>query len=139
MTLESYCEEDTRTLAFITSKEARKGDIFTLDGDLGAGKTVFAKGFAEGLLINEPVTSPTFNIVKEYKGGRIPLYHFDVYRIEDPDEMQAIGYEEYFYGDGVCLIEWSEQIEELIPENAIRIKISRVPEKGDDYRLIEMD
>lgn len=139
MTLESYSEEDTRSLAYMTAKEARKGDIFTLDGDLGAGKTVFAKGFAEGLGITEPVTSPTFNIVKEYEGGKFPLYHFDVYRIEDPDEMTAIGYEEYFFGDGVCLVEWSSQIEELIPENAIRITIRRDLQKGEDYRTIDFD
>lgn len=139
MTLESYSEEDTKSLAYMTAKEARKGDIFTLDGDLGAGKTVFAKGFAEGLGITEPVTSPTFNIVKEYEGGKFPLYHFDVYRIEDPDEMTAIGYEEYFFGDGVCLVEWSSQIEELIPENAIRITIRRDLQKGEDYRTIDFD
>lgn len=139
MTLESFCEEDTRALAQMTAKEARKGDIICLDGDLGAGKTVFAKGFAEALGITEPVTSPTFTIVKEYTGGRLPLYHFDVYRIEEPEEMTAIGYEEYFYGDGVCLVEWSTQIEELIPESAIRITIRRDLSKGEDYRTIEFD
>lgn len=139
MTLESYSEDDTKMLALITAKEAKKGDIFCLDGDLGAGKTVFAKGFAEALGITEPVTSPTFTIVKEYQGGRLPLYHFDVYRIEEPEEMEAIGYEEYFYGDGVCLVEWSTQIEELIPENAIRITIKRDLSRGEDYRTIDFD
>ena len=139
MTLESYSEDDTKMLALITAKEAKKGDIFCLDGDLGAGKTVFAKGFAEALGITEPVTSPTFTIVKEYQGGRLPLYHFDVYRIEEPEEMDAIGYEEYFYGDGVCLVEWSTQIEELIPENAIRITIKRDLSRGEDYRTIDFD
>ena len=139
MTIDSYCEEDTKALAMMTAKEAKKGDIICLDGDLGAGKTVFAKGFAEGLGIREPVTSPTFNILKEYKGGRLPLYHFDVYRIEDPDEMYAIGFEDYFYGDGICLIEWSELIEELIPEEAIRVKIRRVPGEDDDRRSIDFD
>ena len=139
MTLESYSEDDTKMLALITAKEAKKGDIFCLDGDLGAGKTVFAKGFAEALGITEPVTSPTFTIVKEYQGGRLPLYHFDVYRIEEPEEMEAIGYEDYFYGDGVCLVEWSTQIEELIPENAIRITIKRDLSRGEDYRTIDFD
>lgn len=139
MIIDSYCEEDTRALALMTAKEAKKGDIICLDGDLGAGKTVFAKGFAEGLGIKEPVTSPTFNILKEYQGGRLPLFHFDVYRIEDPDEMYAIGFEDYFYGDGVCLVEWSELISELIPENAIHVQIRRVPEEGDDYRRIIFD
>lgn len=139
MIIDSYCEEDTRALALMTAKEAKKGDIICLDGDLGAGKTVFAKGFAEGLGIKEPVTSPTFNILKEYQGGRLPLFHFDVYRIEDPDEMYAIGFEDYFYGDGVCLVEWSELISELIPKNAIHIQIRRVPEEGDDYRRIIFD
>ena len=139
MTLESYSEDDTKMLALITAKEAKKGDIFCLDGDLGAGKTVFAKGFAEALGITEPVTSPPFTIVKEYQGGRLPLYHFDVYRIEEPEEMEAIGYEDYFYGDGVCLVEWSTQIEELIPENAIRITIKRDLSRGEDYRTIDFD
>ncbi|MDO4488667.1 MAG: tRNA (adenosine(37)-N6)-threonylcarbamoyltransferase complex ATPase subunit type 1 TsaE [Eubacteriales bacterium] len=139
MIIESYCEEDTKNLAMITASEAKRGDIFCLDGDLGTGKTVFAKGFAEGLGINEPITSPTFNIVKEYKDGKFPLYHFDVYRISDPDEMYAIGYEEYFYGKGVCLIEWSELISDLIPKEAIRVRIEKDPEKGFDYRRIVYD
>ena len=139
MILDSYSEEDTRNLAMITAAEAKKGDIFCLDGDLGCGKTVFAKGFAEGLGVREAVTSPTFTILKEYQEGRLPFYHFDVYRIADPDEMYAIGFEDYFYGEGVCLIEWSEQIRELIPENAIRIRIAKDLEKGTDYRAIEFD
>ena len=139
MILDSFSEEDTRCLALITAKEAKKGDVFCLDGDLGAGKTVFAKGFAEGLGIREDITSPTFNIVKEYKDGRLPLYHFDVYRIEDPEEMYEIGFEEYIRGEGVCLIEWSDLIKEILPEDAIRIRILRDPEQGDDYRSIEID
>jgi len=139
MVLDSYSEEDTKSLAMITAGEAKRGDIFCLNGDLGCGKTVFAKGFAEGLGVREAVTSPTFNIVKEYKEGRFPLYHFDVYRIADPDEMYAIGYEDYFFGDGVCLIEWSELIDDLIPESAIRITIRKDPSKGDDYRSIEFE
>ena len=104
-----------------------------------AGKTVFAKGFAAGLGITEPVTSPTFTIIKEYDDGRIPLYHFDVYRIGDPTEMDALGYEEYFFGDGVCLVEWSRLIEELIPETAVHIVIERDLTKGADYRTISID
>jgi len=139
MILESFSEEDTKNLAVITANEAKKGDVFCLDGDLGCGKTVFAKGFAEGLGIREAVTSPTFTIVKECKEGRLPLYHFDVYRIADPDEMYAIGYEDYFFGEGVCLIEWSELIADLIPENAIHIRISKDMSKGTEYRSIEFD
>ena len=99
---------------------------------------MFAKGFAAGLKIDEPITSPTFTIVKEYVDGRLPLYHFDVYRIADPDEMYAIGYEDYFYGEGVCLVEWSELIEELIPDKAVRINIRRELDKGVDYRRVEI-
>jgi len=139
MILDSYSEKDTYDLAKMTAAEARKGDIICLDGDLGCGKTVFAKGFAEGLGVKEPVTSPTFTIVKEYHDGRLPMYHFDVYRIADPDEMNAIGYEEYFFSDGVSLIEWSELISDLIPESAIHITIRKDPAKGDDYRSIEID
>ena len=139
MRIDSFSEEDTKALGLMTAKEAKKGDIFCLDGDLGTGKTVFARGFAEGLDIREDITSPTFTIVKEYRGGKFPLYHFDVYRIADPSEMEAIGYEEYFYGDGVCLIEWSEQIADLLPETAVHVKIEKVPEKGFDYRRIVFD
>ncbi len=118
--------------------EASPGTVITLDGDLGAGKTLFTKGFAEGLGIDEPVSSPTFTILQEYEGGRMPLYHFDVYRIGDPAEMEEVGFDDYIYGDGACLIEWSELIAELIPDDAIRITINRDPEKGDDYRRIEV-
>ena len=123
MIKESYSENETFELARSIAENAKAGEIYCLDGDLGAGKTVFAKGFAEGLGITEPVTSPTFTIVKEYRDGRLPLFHIDVYRIRDPDEMFAIGYEEYFFGNGVCLVEWSELIEELIPDNAVHIYI----------------
>ena len=105
MTYESYSPEDTFNIGFTLGKEARPGDIYTLLGDLGVGKTVFTQGFAEGLGIDEPVNSPTFTIMQIYDEGRIPLYHFDVYRIGDVSEMDEIGYEEYFYGDGACLIE----------------------------------
>ena len=112
------------------------GSVVCLDGDLGVGKTVFAKGVAKGLGVKEPVSSPTFTIVQEYREGRIPMFHFDVYRIEDPEEMYEIGYEEYFYGDGVCLIEWADQIRELIPETATHVLIEKDLEKGLGYRRI---
>ena len=139
MIIETSSEKETFDIGEKIKKKALPGSIYCLDGDLGAGKTVFAKGFARGLGIDEPVTSPTFTIVQEYSGGRLKLYHFDVYRIADPDEMEMIGYEEYFYGDGVCLVEWSELIEELIPDEAVRINISRENLKGDDFRLLEIE
>ena len=138
MIKESNSERETYELGFSLGAEVKPGEIYCLDGDLGAGKTVFAKGFAAGLKIDEPITSPTFTIVKEYVDGRLPLYHFDVYRIADPDEMYAIGYEDYFYGEGVCLVEWSELIEELIPDKAVRINIRRELDKGVDYRRVEI-
>ena len=113
MNFESYNETETFELGFRLGVEAKPGEIYCLDGDLGVGKTVFTKGFAKGLGINEPVSSPTFTIVQEYHEGRIPFYHFDVYRISDLSEMDEIGYEDYFYGNGVCFIEWAELIEEL--------------------------
>lgn len=100
------------------------------------GKTIFTKGMAKGLGIEEPVTSPTFTILQEYESGRLPLYHFDVYRIGDPEEMDEIGYEDYFYGQGICLIEWAGLIRELIPDEAVRISIEKDLEKGLDYRRI---
>ena len=103
------------------------------------GKTVFAQGFAGGLGIVEPVSSPTFTIVQVYEGGRLPLYHFDVYRIADPEEMEEIGYEDYFYGRGVCLVEWSVQIEELLPEDALRVRLEKDLEHGFDYRRIVVE
>lgn len=128
--------EETRALGQRWARSAFPGQIICLDGDLGAGKTVFAQGFAEGLGIRSHVTSPTFTILQIYRGGRIPLYHFDVYRIEETEEMEAIGYEEFFYGDGVCLVEWSENIQELIPSYADRIRINRITGKEDTGRLI---
>lgn len=136
MIKESFQEKDTFEFARQLGEQASPGEIYCLEGDLGTGKTVFAKGFAAGLGIREPVTSPTFNIVKEYEEGRLPLYHFDVYRIADPDEMYAIGYEDYFFGQGVCLVEWSSLIQELIPEGAVQILLEKDPEKGFDYRRI---
>ena len=126
MTYRTNSPEETYALGVKMGQEAKPGQIYTLDGDLGAGKTVFAKGFAEGLGVTEIVNSPTFTILQTYESGRLPLYHFDVYRIADPDEMDEIGYEDCFYGNGVTLIEWSELIEELIPKNVARIRITRV-------------
>ena len=135
---ETHSEEETLALGKELGQKAEKGNIFLLEGDLGVGKTVLAKGFAVGLDIAEPVTSPTFTIVHEYE-GRLPLYHFDVYRIGDPDEMYDIGFEEYLYGEGVCLIEWPSQVEELLPDTAIRITIGKDSEKGFDYRKITIE
>ena len=134
--IESFSAEDTYELGVRFGKEAKPGSVYTLEGDLGAGKTVFAKGFAEGLGISENVTSPTFTIMQIYEGGRIPLYHYDAYRIEDPAEMEEIGYTDYFYGDGACLIEWACNIEEFLPEHITRISVERDNEKGFDYRKI---
>lgn len=133
---ETNSPEETLAFAREWGEKAKPGQIFTLNGDLGVGKTVFAKGFAEGLGITEPVCSPTFTIVQEYNGGRLPLYHFDVYRIEDPEEMEEVGLDEYLFGDGVCLIEWADQISELLPDGVICITIRKEPDKGFDRRII---
>lgn len=138
MRTESYSESETFAIGSMLAREAAPGQVYCLNGDLGVGKTVFARGFADGLGIHEPVTSPTFTIIKEYEGGRLPFYHFDVYRIGDPSEMEAIGYEEYFYGSGVCLVEWSELIEELIPEDAVTVNIRKDISRGLDFREIEI-
>ncbi len=139
MRVESFAPQDTYRLGRKLGEAARAGEIYTLSGDLGTGKTVFTQGFAAGLGIEEPVCSPTFTIVQEYEEGRLPLYHFDVYRIGDPEEMEEIGYEDYFYGNGVCLIEWADLIGELLPERTCRVRIDKVPEKGYDYRCIEIE
>jgi hydrolase, P-loop family len=114
----------------------KKGDVLCLDGDLGVGKTVFTKGVAAGLGIKDDVSSPTFTLIQEYYGGRLPLYHFDVYRIDGLWDMDDLGYEEYFYGEGVCLVEWGSMIKELFPENTIYVRIEKDLEKGFDYRKI---
>jgi tRNA threonylcarbamoyladenosine biosynthesis protein TsaE len=119
-------------------KKASPGRVYTLIGDLGTGKTVFTQGFARGLEVSDYVNSPTFTILQVYEDGRLPLYHFDVYRIEEPEEMEEIGYLDYFYGDGVTLIEWADLIDEIIPEDAIRIEIEKDPDKGPDYRRIQI-
>lgn len=137
MIFESNSAEDTFAFGKKLGREAVPGEIICLDGDLGVGKTVFTQGFAAGLGIDDYVNSPTFNIVKEYEGGRLPLYHFDVYRIGDPSEMEEIGYEDYFYGQGVSIIEWPGQIEELLPKEARWVRIRKDLTKGFDYRHIE--
>lgn len=139
MTFTCNSETETYELGKSFGEKAKAGDILCLDGDLGAGKTVFSKGFAAGLGITDVVNSPTFTIIHEYESGRLPLYHFDVYRIEEPEEMYELGYEEYFFGEGVCIIEWSKLIEELIPENATRIIINRDASKGADYRIVTVE
>ena len=133
---ESEAPEATLSLAEAFSKELCPGDIVCLNGELGVGKTVFTKGLAKGLGVTEDVVSPTFTILQEYRSGRMPLFHFDVYRIEDPDEMNEIGFEEYFFGDGVTVIEWSALIAELIPPNAKKVLIEKDPSRGFDYRKI---
>ncbi|MCR5453216.1 MAG: tRNA (adenosine(37)-N6)-threonylcarbamoyltransferase complex ATPase subunit type 1 TsaE [Lachnospiraceae bacterium] len=130
---------ETEALGISIAKEAKPGDIFTLTGDLGVGKTVFAKGLAKGLGVKEDITSPTFTIVCEYESGLMPFYHFDVYRIADPEEMEEIGYEDYFYGEGVCLIEWAELIEDILPAKRTAITIEKDLEKGFDHRRIVVE
>lgn len=136
MVFETYKPEETFALGEKLGREALPGEIYCLNGDLGVGKTVFTQGFAKGLGIEEPVNSPTFTIVQQYEEGRLPLYHFDVYRIGDVEEMEEIGYEDCFYGEGVCLIEWSDLIEEILPDTVIKVRIEKELEKGFDYRRI---
>ena len=136
MKIETFSAEETYALGKKLGSEAKPGDVLTLIGDLGVGKTVFTQGFADGLGITEPISSPTFTIVQVYEEGRLPFYHFDVYRIGDIEEMDEIGYYEAIDGDGVCLIEWASLIEELIPEHVTEIQIEKVLEKGFDYRKI---
>ena len=139
MIKESFSEKDTYELAAQLAAAAKKGDIIALTGDLGAGKTAFTKGFAKGLGIKEPITSPTYTFVQIYESGRLPLYHFDVYRIGDISEMDEIGYEDYFYGDGVSVMEWADLVEPILPEETVRISITKDPAKGPDYRKITID
>ena len=134
--VETMKPEETYQLGVSLGKKAKKGQLYCLYGDLGVGKTVFTQGFARGLEIEEPISSPTFTIVQEYKEGRIPFYHFDVYRIADVEEMEEIGYEDYFYGDGVCFVEWANLIEEILPSEYQIIIIEKDLEKGFDYRKI---
>jgi len=133
---DSYMPSDTYERAKLIAKDAKAGDIYTLSGELGAGKTLFAQGFAAGLGINSHVVSPTFALMNIHEGNKLPLYHFDMYRIEDVSELLNIGFDEYIYGEGVCLIEWPEMVAGEIPGSAISIKIYKDPGKGDDYRRI---
>lgn len=137
MIKESYSSIETEEIARDLAEKSVKGDVFCLIGDLGCGKTVFAKGFAKGLGIGEEVLSPTFTIINEYE-GRLPFYHFDIYRILHEEEMQELGYEDYFYGGGICLVEWANQMDRLMPDNAVWITISKDFNKGEDYRMIEI-
>ena len=139
MTFESNSDTDTRQFARDLGKKAKEGQVYALIGDLGVGKTVFTQGFAEGLEISEWINSPTFTIVQEYVDGRLPFYHFDVYRIGDPEEMYEVGFDDYVYGEGVSLIEWANRIEEILPEDVITVRIDKDLDKGFDYRRIEID
>ena len=137
--IESFSADDTHALGVTLGQQAKPGDVCTLVGDLGVGKTVLTQGIAEGLGITEPINSPTFTIVQVYEDGRLPFYHFDVYRIGDIEEMDEIGYEDYFYGDGVCLVEWAGLIKELMPVNTKWITIEKDPEKGFAYIRITVE
>lgn len=139
MTFESHSREETIKFAANLAAKSKPGDVYTLTGDLGVGKTVFAKGFAKGLGVTEPVTSPTFTIVQEYLSGRLPFFHFDVYRIADPDEMEETGFYDYLDRGGVVLIEWAELIEDILPFPRTSIKIEKDLNGDNDYRLITVE
>ena len=139
MVIETLDPEETFEVGRTIGMNAKPGQIYTLTGDLGVGKTVFTQGVAAGLGITEPVNSPTFTIIQEYEDGRLPFYHFDVYRIGDLEEMEEIGYDDYFFGQGICLIEWAELIEEILPEKRIEVTIEKDLEKGFEYRKITIE
>ena len=139
MVIETRSPQETFELGKKIGETAKPGQVYTLNGDLGVGKTVFTQGVAAGLGITEAVSSPTFTIVQVYEEGRLPFYHFDVYRIGDISEMDEIGYEDCFYGDGVSLIEWAQLIEEILPEHVTEITIEKDLEKGFDYRKIRVE
>ena len=139
MIIETHDPEETFEAGRKIGMNAKPGQIYTLTGDLGVGKTVFTQGVAAGLGITEPVNSPTFTIIQEYEDGRLPFYHFDVYRIGDIEEMEEIGYDDYFFGKGICLIEWAELIEEILPEKRIEVTIEKDLDKGFDYRKITIE
>ena len=139
MIIETKSAEETYQLGIEIGQKAKKGQVYTLVGDLGVGKTVFTQGLAKGLEIDEPISSPTFTIVQVYEEGRLPFYHFDVYRIGDISEMDEIGFEDYVYGEGVSLIEWANLIEEILPEERMAITIEKDLEKGFDYRKITIE
>lgn len=137
--IETYSAKETFEVGKRIGKGAESGQVYALIGDLGVGKTVFTQGLAEGLGIKGPVNSPTFTILQVYEAGRLPFYHFDVYRIGDVEEMEEIGYEDCFYGDGVSLIEWADLIEEILPPERIKITVEKNLEKGLDYRKIKIE
>ncbi len=137
--VDSYSAGETFELGRQIGQRAKAGEVYTLIGDLGAGKTVLTQGVAAGLGIEEPVNSPTFTIVQIYEEGRLPFYHFDVYRIGDVEEMEEIGYEDCFYGEGVCLIEWANLVQEILPQSYWQITIEKDLGKGFDYRRITME
>lgn len=134
--IETFSPEETFRLGQNLGEQAQPGELYTLIGDLGAGKTVLTQGMAKGLGIEEAICSPTFTIVQVYEEGRMPFYHFDVYRIGDIEEMEEIGYEDYFYGQGLTMVEWANRIEEILPEHYKEIRIEKDLEKGFDYRKI---
>ena len=136
MVIETWSPKETYALGEKIGREALPGQVYTLNGDLGVGKTVFTQGVAAGLGIQEPVNSTTFPIVQVYEAGRMPFYHFDVYRIGDIEEMEEIGYDDYFFGEGICLIEWAELIRDILPEKRIEITIEKDLTQGFDYRRI---
>lgn len=133
---ETNSAEETYKVGYAMGEKAGPGEVIALIGDLGVGKTVFTQGFAAGLGVAEPVNSPTFTILQIYEDGRIPLYHFDVYRIEDPEEMFEVGFDDYLYGQGVCLIEWASIVEEILPEHRKVVTIEKQLDKGPDARKI---
>lgn len=136
MIFESNSPEETFKIARQLGKQAKPGEIYCLSGELGVGKTVFYQGFASGLGIAEDINSPTFTILQTYESGKMPLYHFDVYRLGDAWEMEEIGYDDYFFGEGVCLIEWAELILEILPADRKNVRIEKALNKSYDYRKI---
>lgn len=139
MVIETRSAEETFALGEKIGRNSKAGQVYTLVGDLGVGKTVFTQGLAKGLGIEEPISSPTFTIIQEYDGTRLPFYHFDVYRIGDIEEMDEIGFDDYIYGNGVCMIEWANLIEEILPEKRTEIIIEKDLERGFEYRLVTIE
>ena len=130
-------EQDTEAFGMELASTLEPGDIVALIGDLGTGKTTLTKYIAKGLGVTENIDSPTFNIVKEHKSGRLPLFHFDVYRLSSGDELMDIGAEEYFYSNGVCIIEWADMVADVVPDNAKVILIEYGDKQGERiYRCI---
>ncbi|GHU62791.1 tRNA (adenosine(37)-N6)-threonylcarbamoyltransferase complex ATPase subunit type 1 TsaE [Clostridia bacterium] len=139
MVKESYSSQETLLWAKEFGEKAKQGEIYCLTGDLGVGKTLFCQGFIQGLGVEEIVNSPTFTIVQVYQGKKFPVFHFDVYRIHSDEEMFDLGYEEYFFGEGICLIEWAEQIFDVLPDSCVWISINKEESKGDFYRKITIE